>query len=413
MKQGFFNVVSTGEFIKLLLGFAPLGVETVSLEKAAGRVLAEDVTAREDLPLITRSSMDGYAVRARDVFGASESNPAYLDKVADLAVDDMPGFALEPGQCAGIVTGGGLPGEADAVVMVEHTEVLGGDTIEIRKSAAPGDNVMLRGEDAEAGEIALAESAPLRAQEIGLLAALGYPEIVVGRRPVCGILSTGDEVIPVSGSPRPGQVRDVNSHALAALVEAAGGKPKLYGLIPDREAALRSALQKAAEESDVVLVSGGSSVGVRDYTLTCIEELPESEILAHGVAIAPGKPTILARVGQKAVFGLPGQVTSAQVVMLVFCLPFIRFLMGDAGAFDPGRRPVREARLSRNVASKPGREDYVRVRLEKDASGDWMAEPLLGKSGLLSTMLRAQGLICIPAGAEGLAKGVKAEAWLI
>lgn len=412
MKHGFFNVVSTSEFVELLEGFEVLDADATSLEGASGRVLAENIEAREDLPLLARSSMDGYAVRARDVFGASEANPAYLEKQADLAVDERPDFKLEPGGCVGIVTGGGLPGDADAVVMIEHTEDLGGGTIEIRKSVAPGDNVMLRGEDAEAGRIALPAGTTLRAQEVGLLAALGYPEISVGRRPRCGIISTGDELVAVEDTPAPGQVRDVNTYALGALVESAGGLPNLYGLVPDDEKALSAALKRALDENDMVLVSGGSSVGVRDFTLGSIEELDDAEVLAHGVAVSPGKPTILARVGRKAVFGLPGQVTSAQVVMLVFCAPFIRRIMGDKAAFDTGRRPTREARLVRNVASKPGREDYVRVRLSRDEHG-WTAEPLLGKSGLLATMLRADALVCIPADTEGLSKNDEVAAWLI
>jgi molybdopterin molybdotransferase len=413
LKHGFFKVVSTAEFINLLKGFSRLEAETCALERAAGRVLAEGAAAREDLPLLSRSSMDGYAVRAKDVFGASESNPAYLEKTADLAVDERPGFELQPGHCAGIVTGGGLPEGADAVVMVEHTEDLGGGTIEIRKSAAPGDNVMLRGEDAEAGDTALPAGTALRAQEIGLLAALGHSEIRVGKRPHCAILSTGDEVVPIGETPRPGQVRDVNTHALAALVEAAGGVAVKSGLVRDDPQALAQALEKALSDCDAVFVSGGSSVGARDYTLGCLEEIEDSEILAHGVAVSPGKPTILARAGRKAVIGLPGQVTSAQVVMNVFCMPFIRHLMGDSGAFDPMRRPMRPARLSKNVASKPGREDYVRVRLTEDGSSTLLAEPLLGKSGLLTTMIRAQALVRIPADTEGLSRNEEVEAWLI
>jgi molybdopterin molybdotransferase len=185
------------------------------------------------------------------------------------------------------------------------------------------------------------------------------------------------------------------------------------GLVPDDQDALYTAMERAVAENDVVFISGGSSVGTRDFTMTCLEKLPDSEVLAHGVAVSPGKPTILARAGEKAVIGLPGQVTSAQVVMLVFCAPFLKHLAGDTGAFNPARRPVRSARLARNVASKPGREDYVRVRLTLGEDGAWLAEPLLGKSGLLSTMIRADGLVRIPADTEGLSKDDEVESWLI
>lgn len=408
MKGGFFQVKSPAQFIGLLADFPALAAETVPLDRALSRVLAADVVSGEDLPLVNRSCMDGFAVNARDAFGASEANPAYLDKVGDLAIDEPVTLVLEPGQCVGIVTGGTLPEGADAVVMVEHTGELGAGTIEIRKSAAPGDNVMLRGEDAATGAVALTAGTLLRPQEIGLLAALGRTEVDVARSPRCGIISTGDELVPVSATPRPGQVRDVNSSALSALVAQAGGTPVAYGLIPDREEELVAAVARAVDENDVVFISGGSSIGVRDLTQTAIEALSDSEILAHGVAVSPGKPTILARVGKKAVWGLPGQVTSAQVVMLVFGSPFLRHLQGLPEALDPtGRRTV-PARLSRNLSSKPGREDYVRVRLENDE-----AHPVLGKSGLLRTMLKADGLLCIPADSEGVERGSQVDVWLL
>jgi molybdopterin molybdotransferase len=412
LRHEFFKVVSPREFVELLKGFAPLDRETVALEEAAGRFLAVDVTAGEDLPLVSRSSMDGYAVQARDVFGASETNPAYLEKTADLAVDQLPEFSLEPGHCAGILTGGTLPEGADAVVMVEHSEEVGGGTIEIRRSAAPGENVMLRGEDVEQGALALAAGTFLRPQEIGFLAALGVQELQAAARPRCAVISTGDEVVPVEEVPRPGQVRDVNSHALSALIQGAGGLPKRYGLVPDRQENIFETLSKAVQESDVIFVSGGSSVGARDLTLAAVRELPDAEVLAHGVAVSPGKPTILARSGSKAVLGLPGQVTSAQVVMLVFCLPLLRHLQGESTAFDSSRRCLCKAALARNVASKPGREDWVRVRLEQGESG-MLAHPVLGKSGLIGTLVRADGLMRIPADTEGFGKGHEVDIWMI
>ncbi|BBD09470.1 gephyrin-like molybdotransferase Glp [Desulfovibrio ferrophilus] len=408
MKDGFFNVVSPVEFAALLANFPHLEAETVPLAEARGRVLVTSAVAPHDLPLVNRSCMDGFALSARDAFGASEANPAYLDKVGDLAIDEPVDVVLEPGQCVGIVTGGTLPESTDAVVMVEHTGDLGAGTIEIRKSSAPGDNVMRRGEDATSGETALGAGTVLRPQEIGLLAALGFAEVMVYRRPRCGIISTGDELVPVTETPRPGQVRDVNSHALAALIAVAGGTPTLYGLVPDQEQALVQAVARAVDENDMVFISGGSSMGVRDLTQAVIEVLPDSEILAHGVAVSPGKPTILARVGRKAVWGLPGQVTSAQVVMLVFGCPYLRHVQGEPEAFDVSRRRTFPARLARNIHSKPGREDYVRVRLE---AGE--AHPVLGKSGLLRTMILADGLVCIPADSEGLEAGTLVDVWLL
>ncbi|WP_243543938.1 gephyrin-like molybdotransferase Glp [Pseudodesulfovibrio tunisiensis] len=413
MSHGFFTIISRQEFEQRLAAFPLLSVETVPLAQAAGRVLGVDLIAAHDWPLEDRSCMDGIAVNARDVFGATEGNPGYLECVGALSIDQQPEVPLNPGECVRITTGGLLPPGADGVVMVEHTGEMDGTTIEIRKSVAPGENVMRRGEDAVDGAPVLKSGAMLRPQEIGLAAALGFAFLDVGARPRVGILSTGDELIPLEQTPRPGQVRDVNSHTLAALAVGAGALPKPYGIIRDELESLRSALAKALSENDVVLLSGGSSIGVRDLTVQAIESLPESEILAHGVALSPGKPTILGRVKGKPVIGLPGQVTSALVVMHVLVLPLLRHLQGDVRAFDSSLRPTVSARLARNVASKPGREDYIRIRLEKQTDGSLLAHPVLGKSGLLRTMIQAHGLAVIPAEAEGLYRDATVSVWLL
>ncbi len=409
MSQDFFVVLSVAEVIRRLKSFAPLPAETAGLEDPRGlegRVLAADVTAREDVPLTSRSGMDGYAVRAADVFGASEGNPAYLNRVGRIAVDRPADFSVEPGQCAAIVTGGPLPDGADAVVMVEYTRELtahndgqsGGQEeilVEIRRPVAPGAHVLRRGDDARRGCPALRAGTPLRPQEIGLLAACGAQQATVRARPRVGILSTGDEVIPVSADPRPGQVRDVNSHALAAICREAGAEPRLLGIVPDDLEAIAAALQKHLAQVDV--------------------RLPGAEIFCHGVALSPGKPLILARVGGKCVWGLPGQVASAQVVMFVLGAPFLRHLAGCADAFDQSRRPARKAVLSRNMASRQGREDYLRVRLEAPAAdgGLPLAVPVPGLSGLLRTLLDAQGLVRIDADLEGLEKGSVVDVLLL
>jgi|MTBAKSStandDraft_2_1061841.scaffolds.fasta_scaffold00007_15 molybdopterin molybdotransferase len=412
MEQGFFEVVSRERFEELLRGFPLLETETVPLERCHGRILAQDLAAPEDLPALARSCMDGFAVRARDVFGASGGGPAYLELAGEIAVDRAPDFALSPGTCARIPTGGALPEGADAVVMVEQTHEMSG-TVEVRKSLAPGDNVMLQGEDVLAGGLALEAGRLLRVPEVGLLAALGLLEAPVRRRARVDVLSTGNEVVPVSARPKPGQVRDVNSLALACLAQEAGAEARTRGILPDRLETLRTALLESLDASDCVLLSGGSSVGVRDLTVAALETLPEAAVLAHGVALSPGKPTILARVGGKPVIGLPGQVASAQVVMLVLVQPFLRHLMGDARAFDRSRRVLRPAELARNLASKPGREDYVRVRLEEREGRPPLAHPLPGKSGLLKTLLQAQGLVAVPADREGLYAGAAVDVWLL
>lgn len=409
MSHGFFEIISREAFEKLLRDFAPTDTESLPLAALAGRVPASDIPSPEDLPLAGRSCMDGFAVNARDTFGASETNPAYLENSADLAVDQTPKTALQPGECARIATGGSLPAGADAVCMVEYTQSMDGSdtgrgTIEIRKSCAPGENVMLPGEDARAGEVAFSAGSPLRCQEVGLLAALGITAAQVHRRPRVGILSTGDELTEAAAPPTPGKVRDVNSHTLAALAAQAGADPAALGIVGDDLALLTKRLAQAVESSDVVFLSGGSSVGMRDLTVQAIEAQPGARLLAHGVALSPGKPTILARVGKTPVLGLPGQVTSVQVVMRVLVMPFLRHLGGEAKAFTRRPNELLHAHPARNVPSKPGREDWVRVRLEHRPGLPPLAHPLLGKSGLLRTLLQADGLMRIPADEEGVYK---------
>lgn len=411
MEHGFFRVISSARFIELLRGFRPTACETLALDECLGRILSEDILSGEDIPALDRSCMDGYAVRAADTFGASEGNPAYVELVRSAAIDEVVSRPLNSGECMGIATGGSLPPGANAVIMVEHTQMLGDSTLEIRKTVTPGENVMLRGEDVGQGQVALPAGLRLRPQDVGLMAAIGRLEARVFRRPRCAVISTGDELVPVQSVPRPGQIRDVNSHTLSGMARQAGAQTLAAGLVPDRRDALEAALVRSLEDNDVVFISGGSSIGTRDLTIEVLESFADGEILAHGVSISPGKPTILARVGGKPVLGLPGQVTSAQIVMLVFGQPLLAHLGGDSGAFDPARRILRPARLGANLSSKPGREDYVRVRLEEQGAG-LVAMPRLGKSGLLRTMLDADGLVRLDASLEGMRAGENVDVWI-
>lgn len=416
MEHDFFKMVSVAELYGLLETFERLETELAPLAECHERFLAEELESGEDLPLADRSCMDGYAVRAADVFGASESNPALLECIRHMRINERPDFALKTGQCVGITTGGLLPEGADAVVMVEHTEVLTetvpGD-VELYKSVAPGDNVMRTGEDARTGEVVLEKGRRLRFQEIGLLAALGILEAPVHRRPRAGIVSTGDELVPVEARPEPGQVRDVNSSTLACLVRAVNAEARTYGLVRDNLEDLVEALRLALEENDLVLISGGSSLGMRDLTIEAMEALDDSKILAHGVGLRPGKPTILARIGGKPVLGLPGQVVSAQVVMLLFGQPLLKHLAGGRKVFDPERRTARTAVLAHNLPSQLGREDYVRVGLEYRPGRVPLAVPRSGKSGLLKTLVEAEGVVRIPADVEGLNKETLVDVWIL
>ncbi len=397
--KDFFNVVDIQTVFGHIQSFGPVDTESIETSRATGRVLAETVTARENLPGFSRSTMDGYAVRASSTFGASESGPAYLLVPGSVAMGQAPLVKVGSGEAARIATGGMLPAGADAVVMIEHTEEIDSDTIEVYKSVAPGQHVIMEGEDYSEGETVLTAGEKLRAQETGLLAAVGCENIAVFQQPVIAIISTGDEIIPTGRVPGPGQIRDINTYSLSGLVTEAGGHPKTFGIVKDNFEALRQACRQALAQSDMVLLSGGSSVGTRDFTIEVINALPGSELLVHGISISPGKPTILAATGGKPLWGLPGHVVSAMVVFEKVVKPFINRISGLKQLFRETRGIP--ARLSRNIASAQGRVDFVRVRLVQK-NETLMAEPILGKSGLINTMVQADGLIEIDGDTEGL-----------
>lgn len=400
--KDFFKVMDIAEVIALRARFGPLSHEAVPVLETLDRVLAEEIVSDIDLPDFRRTTMDGYAVRAGATFGASEGSPACLTVKGSVGMGEAPDFSIGAGEAARISTGGMLPEGADAVVMIEHTESLDETAIEVYKSVAPGQNVVEVGEDFKRGETVLARGRRIRPQEMGVLSALGREMVRVYRRPVVGIISTGDEVIPIDQVPRRGQIRDINTYSLAGWVRRAGALPLTFAIIPDRPEELLTACGKALAASDMVMISGGSSVGTRDYTIEVLEALPRSEVMVHGISISPGKPTILAEADGKPFWGLPGHVVSAMVVFAVVVRPFIDRLSGLSGAFDAGR--AIPARLARNLPSAQGRVDYVRVRLSA-ADGRLEAEPILGKSGLIHTMVRADGLVRIDRDVEGLEKG--------
>ena len=406
MKTGFLKVKTREEMWGEFRRFPLLRPEEVPLSQALNRILAKAVVANEDLPAFTRSTVDGYAVRAKDTFGASESLPSLLEIVGEVGMGETPAFELGRGNAARIPTGGVLPAGANSVVMVEYTEELDQRSVAISRSVAPLENVIKRGDDFRSGQTALPAGRRLRAQEIGLLAGLGVHSVPVRRRANVAIISSGDEVVPVEQKPEPGELRDINSHSLAAMVQDWGGVPLQLGLVSDQFQALQDKCQEALDRADICLVSGGSSVGTRDLTLEVLTSFADSEVLVHGVAISPGKPTILVRTGEKAFWGLPGHVASAMVVFHVLVRPFMSYLSGASMALGQGM-PVL-ARLSRNVASKQGREDFVRVKLRQE-DGALVAEPVFGESALISTLVRADGLVCVHRHTEGLYAGEMVE----
>lgn len=404
----FLHVVTSGELIERLEGFPAVSHERLPLDASLTLTLAEDVTAAEDLPPCSRSTVDGYAVRARDTFGASDSVPSFLKITGSVNMGTMPDLSVGWGEAAYIPTGGFLPSGADAVVMVEYTNLVDTEHIEVTRPVPTKANILDRGEDVKAGDTVLAKGKILRPQELGLLAGLGVTEVPVYRRPRAAVISTGDEVVPIDRKPKPGQIRDANGYSIAALVRQYGGEPLKYDIVPDDAGMLHEALERALVEADLAVLSGGSSVGARDVMVDAVMALPGVEVLAHGVSIRPGKPTLVARHRGKAIFGLPGHPVSALIVAQVFLAPFLRSQQGGGLRRGPLGYRTR-AVLGTSMHSTIGLEDFVRVRLEALADGTHLAQPVFGKSSMLSTMARADGLIVVPLESEGLLKGETVE----
>lgn len=401
---------------KLLSELTPLGQAAVIETSAAlGRVIAEDVLAPHPLPEFPRSTVDGYAVRARDTFGASDSLPGYLKLAGEVPMGAAPSFGIRPGECALIHTGGMLPEGADAVVMLEYTQVAGGE-LEILRAVAGGENLIRVGEDVQQGQVVLRRGSLLRPAEIGGLMALGITKLRVVNKARVGLISSGDEVIPAEQPPAPGQVRDINAHTLSALAQRSGGEAVYYGIIPDNFAALQTAAQNALAECDVVVITAGSSASTRDMTAQVIAALGKPGVLVHGINTRPGKPTILGVCSGKAVIGLPGNPVSALVNGYLFVVPVIEKLLGLP--LDRPR-PSIPARLTVNLASQAGREDWWPVKLLPSPIGSgaggegWLAEPIFGKSNLIFTLAAADGLLKIHPDATGLDAGELVDVFLM
>ena len=398
--------------------------ELIDVSSSLGRILAEDIFAPHALPDFRRTTVDGYAVHAQDTFGASDSLPAYLALVGEVPMGDAPAFELQAGQCALIHTGGMLPDSADAVVMLEYTQqirrdgqlTVASDEIEIFRAVADGENVIGVGEDVARGQLVQAKGSLIRPAEIGGLLALGITSVRVAKKILVGLISTGDEVIDPSQAPRPGQVRDVNSYTLSALVDKSGGLAKRYGIVSDQFHNLKSAAANALDECDVVVITAGSSASTRDMTSDVINSLGKPGVLVHGINTRPGKPTILGVCNGKAVIGLPGNPVSALVNGYLFVVPVIQWLLGAL----PRPKATVLAKLTINLSSQAGREDWWPVKLRPSSSGrsvgdkeDFSAEPIFGKSNLIFTLASADGLLKIHPDATGLSAGEMVEVMLI
>ena len=370
------------------------GVEAVSLAAAMGRVLAEDIAADEYVPDFDRSTVDGYALRAKDTFGCSDAIPAIFPLQGEVLMGEGAEFALRPEECVAVPTGGAVPKGADSVVMVEYTEDYGDGTIGVSRPAAPGQNMIFRGDDVYPGKVILHKGRVLSSQDIGALAAIGRVTVPVCKKLTVGVISTGDDLVSPETVPAPGQVRDVNGPMLEAMLRTFGVDVINYGIVVDSEALLSEKVTKAVSECDAVLLSGGSSVGVKDAACRIIESM--GSLLLHGIAIKPGKPTILGKTGKKPLVGLPGHPVAAYFITKLFVLPLLGRLLGRTQ-----ENYTVTAKITESVSANHGRAQYHCCRLQRK-DGELYAYPIRGKSGLITTLAGSDGYFCISRDCEGL-----------
>lgn len=386
--------------------------EVIRTSEALDRVTSRAIHAPHPLPSFRRSTMDGYAVRATDTHGASESLPAFLSIIGEVQMGRKADVVLDVGQAMVVHTGGMLPDTADAVVQIEHTQTIGNPQldafpyeIEVLKAVASGQNVLQIGEDVARNYEVIPAGHLLRPQDIGGLMGLGIMAVPVASRPRVAILATGDEVVAPDKEPEPGQIRDINSYSVAGQVVRSGGIPVIGGIIPDRFDDLLAVASTALSEAEMLVMSAGSSVSTRDMTVAVIDKLGEPGVLLHGVATKPGKPTIVGVVDGKPILGLPGNPVSAMIQFDMFGVPAIYHLQGLS---NPPPRSRVVARLTQNIASESGREDYIPARLGESTDG-FMATPVFGKSNLIFTLIGADGVIKVPLNSGGLVEGTEVE----
>ncbi len=409
--KGFFKVQTPDQLYKKMDRFKPLSSEKINIEDSLHRVLSEDIISPINLPEFPRSTVDGFALKAKDTFGVSEKNPAILRMVGEIPMGQVSDIEVKEGEAVKVATGGMIPKGADAVEMVEFTEWVDSHTLHAFKTLSPLENMIQVGEDVKAGEVVLHQGHWIRPQDIGLMAGIGKTDVHIHLRPRVGIISSGDEIVSIETVPKLGEIRDINRYTILSMVKEAGGIPLFLGIVKDRFNDLKERIELGLRESDMVVITGGSSVGSLDLTEEVLQIFPGTEILGHGVSIRPGKPTLLADIHGKPFLGLPGHPVSAMVIFHFFGKPILKILSGLSREIIWHQIKLR-AKASRNIPSVPGREDYVRVKLEEREGTLW-AHPIFGKSGAISNLVKANGLIRIGINAEGLEEGEEAEVILI
>ncbi len=392
------NVISpekAWQRIKENCGNMSADTESLPLWDCLGRVCAEDIRAGENIPAFDRSTVDGYAVLSSDTFGSSESLPAMLKIKGEILMGEVADAPIKSGECVKISTGGMLPEGADSALMLEYAETTSDGYLLCMKAMSPWANVTKTGDDVSVGDIVMKKGTAITSRHIGVLASLGIAEVTVYKRFRVGVISSGDEVVPITQNPKIGQVRDINSHILCALMRECGCEPKFYGIATDKKEDFEKLALKASAECDIILISGGSSAGARDMTLRVLEEM--GEVYFHGIAMKPGKPTIFGKVGECAFFGLPGHPMAAYIVAMSFVVPLIERLYSVAPDPVPDKKRACQAILKENISSNHGRQEIVPVVLENE-----YAVPIFRKSGVISVLARADGYIVIGRNTEGL-----------
>jgi len=378
--------------------------ETVSIDDAHGRVLAEDIVSGEDIPQFPRSLVDGYAVSAKDTYGAKETSPALLGMAGEIRIGEETDMVLPEGSSIYLSTGSMVPEGADGVVMQEFVRRLD-DAIEVTRGVFRGENICFKGEDVPKGAVPLTAGMRLGPFHVGTLAALGISRVPVFKRPSVSLISSGDEIVGIDVTPSPGKVRDINRYTLTGLLRKMGAEVSFQGIAADSMADITSKLLSSGD-SDLILISAGSSKGARDFVTAAVEEIGGT-ILFHGINIKPGKPTICGELGRKPVFGLPGHPASCVLATVRFVLPLLARLAGDRNYLPLSAT----ARLTTNIPSSYGIEEFVRVRLERE-SGHLAAVPVFSKSAVISSLAGASGYVIVPDGREGLEAGEELEVYL-
>ena len=411
--RGFPKLATVSEALSMFfeqLRIERLRSETVPTLQALGRVLAEEIVCQKDVPPFNRSAVDGYALIAQDAFGCSQTNPIVLQLAGNSSIGTMPSVSVEKQQAVRIATGAPIPLGADAVVMLEFTEVTQTNKIEVYRPVAPGENVSLQGEDVKKGDLILRPGTVIKSQDVGILAALSVAQIQVTRRPKVAVLSTGDELVNLGREPARGRIVDSNRPAILAMVVSAGGEPVDLGIAADERDEIAGKLKRGISDCDVVLATGGTSVGERDLLPSVVNSLGAPGVIVHGVAMRPGRPVALAAVDGKPVILLPGFPVAAMIAFDVFAHPIMNRLLGVTASLPS---PAVKARALRRMASSLGNRTFARV-VVKRSDGEYVFEPLrTSGSGIISSMVRANGMVTISENKEGIEEGETVEVTLM